>query len=288
MRAGWGLEGRLHRLLGAESSRRRRGRTEECAARAFVEPRRARKRLSRVQLSGLWRGGSAARGAAVSLASTSACWRVLAGTFALAVEAVAAGVLAEVDELLRGGPVGGDALCAAGGLGAEVGGVVGGLDALGEGLVVGVLGLGLALLGGLALDEGAEGLLLLDGVAREGGVELGAERDEGRSLDGLVGEGGLAGGRLLGGGGGVEGSGRLLRVGRLRLGLVRRGRRGVVVRVLGRLDGRRRLQMLRGEPKRPRRASLGSCARGWAHARREPRPALRRPHRSDHAHGRLH
>ena len=133
-------------------------RTEECAARAFVEPRRARKRLSRVQLSGLWRGGSAARGAAVSLASTSACWRVLAGTFALAVEAVAAGVLAEVDELLRGGAVGGDALGAAGGLGAEVGGVVGGLDALGEGLVVGVLGLGLALLGGLALDEGAEAL----------------------------------------------------------------------------------------------------------------------------------
>ena len=75
MRAGWGLEGRLHRLLGAESSRRRRGRTEECAARAFVEPRRARKRLSRVQLSGLWRGGLEARGAAVSLASASAFWR---------------------------------------------------------------------------------------------------------------------------------------------------------------------------------------------------------------------
>ena len=62
-------------------------------------------------------------------------------------------------------------------------------------LVVGVLGLGLALLGGLALDEGAESLLLLDGVAREGGVELGAEGDEGRSLDGPVGEGGVAGGR---------------------------------------------------------------------------------------------
>ena len=77
-------------------------RTEEREARAGVEPRGARERLGEVQLSGLWRGGLAARGAAVSLASTSACWRVLAGTFALAVEAVAAGVLAEVDELLGG------------------------------------------------------------------------------------------------------------------------------------------------------------------------------------------
>ena len=48
-------------------------RTEECAARAFVEPRGARMRLGEAQLSGLWRGGLAARGAAVSLAS--ACWR---------------------------------------------------------------------------------------------------------------------------------------------------------------------------------------------------------------------
>ena len=38
---------------------------------------------------------------------------LLAGAFALAVEAVAAGVLAEVDELLGGGAVGGDALGAA-------------------------------------------------------------------------------------------------------------------------------------------------------------------------------
>ena len=50
-------------------------RTEECAARAFVEPRGARERLGEAQLSGLWRGGLAARGAAVSLASASACWR---------------------------------------------------------------------------------------------------------------------------------------------------------------------------------------------------------------------
>ena len=50
-------------------------RTEEREARAGVEPRGARERLGEVQLSGLWRGGLAARGAAVSLASTSACWR---------------------------------------------------------------------------------------------------------------------------------------------------------------------------------------------------------------------
>ena len=170
---------------------------------------------------------------------------LLAGALALAVEAVAAGVLAEVDELLGGGAVGGDALGAAGGLCAEVGGVVGGLDALGEGLVVGVLGLGLALLGGLALDEGAESLLLLGGVAREGGVELGAEGDEGRSLDGLVGGGGRLLGRGLAPRDGVLDGGRLgggrLRAGRLRRrGAVRAGRlrhRGAVVRVLGGFDG---------------------------------------------------
>ena len=65
---GFGLSRRRSAPLGG-------GRTEECAARAFVEPRGARERLGEAQLSGLWRGGLAARGAAVSLASTSACWR---------------------------------------------------------------------------------------------------------------------------------------------------------------------------------------------------------------------
>ena len=208
-------------------------RTEVCAARAWRRAARGARAAVGGSALGLvaWglggpRGGGFA-GVGVGLPAGS-----------LAVEAVATSVLAEVDDLLRGGLVGRDALGAAGGLGAEVGGVVGGLDALGEGLVVGVLGLGLALLGGLALDEGAESLLLLDGVARKGGVELGAEGDEGRRLDGLVGEGGVAGGRLALRDG-VPDCGRLggdrlgiARRGR-RFGAVRRGRRGAVVRVLG-------------------------------------------------------
>ena len=146
-------------------------RTEVCAARAWRRAARGARAavggsalgLVARGLGGPRRGGFAGVGVGLGL-------RLLARAFA--VEAVATSVLAEVDDLLRGGLVGRDALGAAGGLGAEVGGVVGGLDALGEGLVVGVLGLGLALLGGLALDEGAESLLLLDGVVREGGVVL--------------------------------------------------------------------------------------------------------------------